>query len=195
LRADTREEGTAATVEEESLDKILKRLLEIDEQEDADAFLAPPGPVKRLFVYDELLSSEVLKRYLDKPHLEMVAQMPWHRLVFPKYFPPRKTGLASVARSLERNAVVWGVTIDVSIQDLSRLDRYKGLPNRYHRRNVYVQDRGGLKFAAFTYAISYPDKQPSKPSAELKQQMLAGARERNLPADYIAFLESIPALD
>jgi len=192
---DTREEGTGVSVKEESPDKLLKRLLEIDEEADTDAFLAPPGEVLRLFVYDELLMSEILKRYLDKPHLEMIAQMQRHRLVFPKYFPPRKTGLPSIVRSLDREDVVWGITIDVTGQDVSRLDHYKRIPNRYHRRSVDIQDRGGLKYAAFTYAISYPDKEPSKPSAEIKGQMLAGARERNLPADYIAFLESIPALD
>jgi len=188
-------EESELTVEEESPDKVLKRLLELDEKQETDAFLAPAGPVMRLFVYDELLLSEVLKRYLDKPHLEMIAQVPRHSLVFPRYFPPRKTGLASIVRSLERQDEVWGVTIDVSGQDLSRLDHYKGIPNRYHRRNIYVQDRGGLKYAAFTYAVSVPEKEPSRPSTELKELMLAGARERNLPANYIAFLESLPTLD
>lgn len=195
MEEEPREEESGVTVEEETPDKLLKRLLELDEEADTDAFLAPPGKVLRLFVYDELLSSEVLKRYLDKPHLEMIAQMPRHSLVFPKYFPPRKTGLASIVRSFEEADEVWGVTIDVTGQDLSRLDKYKGTPNRYHRRSIYVQDRGGLKYAAFTYTISAPDERPSKPSVELKAQMLAGARERNLPADYISFLESLPVLD
>jgi len=195
LDEEPREEESQVAVEEESSDKLLKRLLELDEQAEADTFMPSAGKIDRLFVYDELLLPEVLKRYLDKPHLEMVARMPRFRLLFPKYFPPRKTGLASIDRSPEQGDEVWGVTIDVTGQDISRLDRYKAVPNRYHYRGIYVQDRGGLRFPAVAYAISFPDKEPSKPSSELKELILAGASERSLPENYIEFLKSLPVLE
>ncbi len=178
---------------EEVLQDLLKAEPALKEQEAESIMPARTGKA-RLFVYDELLCSSVLKRYLDKPHTEMRVHVPRHRLTFPKYFAPSKSGLAHIERSGIPEDEVWGVTIDISNQDLSRLNRYKGAPNRYHLKTLWVMDRGGLRYPVTCYAVSVKDSEPSRPSRELLNLIIQGARERRLPASYIKWLESIETL-
>ncbi|MCD6283444.1 gamma-glutamylcyclotransferase [bacterium] len=175
--------------------EALSELAKLTEHPQEDSFL--PGDVRsdQLFVYDELLSPAVISRYLSHPRKGIIAHMPMHRLVFPKFFPPRNSGLASIVRSRVRDDSVWGITFDLAGQDLKRLDHYKGVPNRYHTRAVVVVDRGGRKSVAMTYVISAPDEEPSRPSKELLKLIVEGARTRNLPEDYVKMLWELETLD
>ncbi len=175
--------------------EVLAELVRLTEQPDEDSFL--PGDVQsdQLFVYDELLHPAVISRYLDHPRQRIVCHMPMHRLIFPKFFPPRNSGLSSVVRSRAPEDAVWGVTFDLAGQDLKRLDRYKGVPNRYHLRAVVVQDRGTIKSVAMTYVITAPDEKSSKPSKELLDTIVEGALHRKLPEDYIKSLRELETLD
>ncbi len=179
----------------EDPEKTLEQLTKLAAQEEADAFLPGAPRPDRLFIYDELLNYAVIQRYLDHPRQEMICRVPAHKLAFPKFLPPRQTGLASIVRSRDREDSVWGVCVDLKGQDLKLLERYKGTPDRYHRRGLVVTDRGDRKFDASTYVISTPDEAPSKPSKELLATIIAGANQRSLPEEYIKFLESIETLD
>jgi len=86
------------------------------------------------------------------------------------------------------------VTIDITNQDLTDLNRYKGAPDRYHLKSIWVRDRGDLRYPAVCYVVTVPDKEPSKPSRELLNDIVQGAVERMLPVEYIDFLRSIPVL-
>jgi len=189
------EDKTETGVAVDDPQQALTELTKLTEQPQEDSFL--PGDVRsdQLFVYDELLSPAVISRYLSHPRQGIIAHMPMHRLVFPKFFPPRNTGLASIVRSREREDAVWGITFDLADQDLKRLDHYKGVPNRYHMRAIVISDRGGRKSVAMTYVISAPDDEPSKPSKQLLEQIVEGARARNLPEDYVKALLDLATLD
>jgi gamma-glutamylcyclotransferase (GGCT)/AIG2-like uncharacterized protein YtfP len=189
------EDKTETDVAVDDPQEALAELTKLTEQPDEDSFL--PGDVRsdQLFVYDELLHPTVISRYLEHPRQRIICCMPMHRLIFPKFFPPKNSGLSSVVRSRTREDAVWGVTFDLANQDLKRLDRYKGVPNRYHLRAVVVQDRGGLKSVAMTYVISAPDKEPSKPSQEMRDTIVDGAFKRKLPEKYIESLRELETLD
>lgn len=189
------EDKTETDVAVDDPQKALSELTKLTEQPEEDSFL--PGDVRsdQLFVYDELLNPSVISRYLSHPRQGIIARMPMHKLIFPKFFPPRNTGLASITRSREREDSVWGITFDLANQDLKRLDHYKGVPNRYHMRAIVISDRGGRKSVAMTYVISVPDDEPSKPSKQLLEQIVEGARARNLPEEHIKLLQEIETLD
>jgi len=189
------EDKTETDVAVDDPQKAVTELVKLTEQPETDSFL--PGDVHsdQLFVYDELLSPSVISRYLSHPRQGIIAHMPSHKLVFPKFFPPRNTGLASIVRSRVREDSVWGITFDLADQDLKRLDHYKGVPNRYHMRAIVVSDRGGRKSVAMTYVISAPDDELSKPNKQLLEQIIEGARTRNLPEDYVKLLQELETLD
>ena len=188
-------EKNGSKIAVQSLEEALAELTKLDTEAEPDSFLPGVTRAERLFLYDELLQPELTARYLDKPRLDMVCRVAMAQLVFPKFHPPKNSGLASLARSPLRSDTVWGITVDIKGLDLKRLDRYKGAPNRYHRRGIVVLDRGDLKYPAATYVVSVPDPQPSKPSKELLTTIIEGAKIRNLPTDYIAFLEGLETLD
>ncbi len=190
------EEGEVS-VDDTSPEKVLEQLFRLDEQakeQENESILPSQLKVKRLFIFDELLNPVILRRYLEKPHMEMIAKLPRYKLVFPKFFPPRRTGLASIQRTGNPDDIVWGITVDVTHQDLSRLNRYKGTPNRYHMRTIWVRDRGDLRYPVLCYVISVPDEKPSKPSKELIDDIITGAKARGLPEEYIEWLSSIETL-
>ncbi len=191
---ETTEESVSTEIKpEEILEQIIKSDAEAREHEE-ESIMPSSTSKKRLFIYDELLYTTILKRYLDKPHMEMRVRATRWRLNFPKFFPPINSGLPSIERTENSEGEVWGITIDISNQDLSKLNRYKGAPNRYHMRNIWVMDRGGLRYPAMCYVVSVPDEKPSKPSVEMLNSIIVGAKERRLPASYIEFLQSLETL-
>lgn len=183
--------GVGAKDTEQALDNLLK----YEQKPKAESLLPASLKVDRLFIYDELLDFEIIKRYLNNPRQEFLCYMQVHRVWFPKYFLPKNTGLASIERTPNSSDVVWGVTINITGQDLTRLERYKGAPNRCHIRNVVVFDRGERRYPAKTFVVSVPDPEPSKPSKEYLSLMVEGARGRGLPGDYVKSLEAFETLD
>ena len=178
-------------------DRVLEELLKSEEsarEKEQESIMPVHAAKKRLFVFDELLRPSILGRYLSKPHMEMIVKLVGFRLCFPKYFAPRKTGLASIERTNDSNDIVWGVTIDITNQDLTDLNRYKGAPDRYYLKSIWIKDRGDLRYPAVCYVVTVPDKEPSRPSKELLDDIVQGAIERMLPTEYVHFLRSIPVL-
>jgi hypothetical protein len=176
-------------------EQALSDLLKYEQKPKAESLLPGSLKVERLFLYDELLDFEIIKRYLDNPKQEMLCYIPTHKVWFPKFFFPKNTGLASIDRTPNSEDKVWGVTINITGQDLTRLERYKGAPNRCHVCNVIVFDRGERRYPARTFVVSVPDPEPSKPSKEYLSLMVEGARGRGLPEDYVKMLESFETLD
>lgn len=179
----------------DNLQESLKELAELDTLPMDDAFMPSVGQIKRLFVYDELMHPAVISRYLESPSQEMICRAAGFALVFNKFFPPRNSGLASMVRTRMPQDTVWGVTFDVTDEKLDDLDHFKAVPNRFHQRGLQVVDRGGRKYTAKTYIVSVPDEVPSKPSKDMLELIVEGAKTRGLPEDYIALLAKWETLD
>lgn len=189
------EDKTGGGVGVDNIQEVLEELLKEGAKPKPKGFLTGKGQIDRLFVYDELLCPEIAKRYLHLPKQEMICFIPAHQLIFPKFFPPKNTGLPSIDRVTEAGNAVWGVTLDITGQDISRLEQYKGAPNRCHLRSIVVCDRGGRKYTARTYVVTAPDPEMSKPSKELMATIIEGAKARNLPEEYVKTLEALNTLD
>jgi len=179
----------------DNMQEALKELSELDAQPMEDAFMPSVGQIKRLFVYDELMHPSVISRYLQSPRQEMICRAPGFALVFNKFFAPRNSGLASMVRTRTPLDTVWGVTFDVTDEKMDDLDHFKAVPNRYHQRGLQVADRGGRKYTAKTYIVSVPDEVPSKPSKDMLELIVEGAKTRGLPEDYIAWLAKLETLE
>ena len=86
-------------------------------------------------------------------------------------------------------AMTWGVLYDIDSQDLKTLDEVEG---GYERVTVRVWKTYGNVVEAVTYVSTNLTDDPRAYEC-YKELVLSGAREHNLPRDYIAFLEELPS--
>jgi hypothetical protein len=85
---------------------------------------------------------------------------------------------------------VWGVAFDLESSEKPALDKAEGLGAGYSEKMVTITDHQGEQHAALIY---YADnKDPSlKPYSWYLRFVVDGARQHDLPADYIAALEDV----
>jgi hypothetical protein len=190
--------GAGAEQPEESTEGVLSpdALLEMLSLQASEAALFP-GSLREeyLFAYDLLLDQAQVSRYVKALQAVKIARLPHHRLVWPYYYRPLGTALPSLLRTNRDDDHVWGLLYDARQKDFRALEKALRTPNRYHRRAVGVQDRGGRRYTAFTYMLTLRDPVMSKPSASYLEQLVACATERALPAEWLDALKSVPVSD
>ncbi len=94
------------------------------------------------------------------------------------------SGKANLVENL--GAVTWGVLYLLKGSELDLLDR---IEIGYERMGVHVRQRDGTMIEAVTYVSQELTNDP-RPSREYKEYVLSGAREHDLPQDYLAYLEA-----
>ena len=87
------------------------------------------------------------------------------------------------------DAVTWGVIYEIDDGDMDTLDRIEG---GYDRCLVQICRPDGDAVEAVTYVSNNLTDDPTAYDW-YKQYLLSGAREHNLPQDYIAELEQLPS--
>ena len=92
---------------------------------------------------------------------------------------------------------VWGVVYEISAPDKARLDLIEGLGRDYFEREVTLSpaaaaNPGGVRI--YTASMQMIDGR-LRPYPWYKALVLEGAREHGLPADYVASLETVVALE
>ena len=145
-----------------------------------------------MFAYDLLMEQALVSRLVKKLLVAHVVSLPNHKLVWPYFYPPAGSSLPGLLRTNHEEDVVWGVLYDASGKDLSQLESYIRVPNRYHKRGVMTRDRGGRRIPAFTYTISIFDPVPVQPSTDYITQIVSCAEDRGLPGEWIEQLKSLP---
>lgn len=91
-------------------------------------------------------------------------------------------------------AEVWGIAYRITRRDLMRLDLTEGVPGRgYRHQFVEVEDIDAGRLRAVAY-IADGKPEDGRPSLRYITLLRDGARAHGLPADYIAFLDSVPHL-
>ena len=121
------------------------------------------------------------------------ARLPGWRLVFDK--PPLiPIGEAMANIVPDPEAEVLGVRYEITPADLAHLDFTEGVPiGNYRRIEVVVAPlAAAAEQPAFTLVSDRRDF-TLRPSHRYMAYLIAGAEEHDLPADYIAFLRSVPA--
>ena len=113
-----------------------------------------------------------------------------HLLLFNKKSVNDKSGKANVAA--RAGSDVWGVLYTIPDSDLGKLDKGEG---GYRRVRLSVRQTDGTSTDAWVYVAKKPDNDPAlRPYTWYKRFLVEGAREHSLPAEYIANLESIIAV-
>ena len=94
---------------------------------------------------------------------------------------------------------VWGVVYELSKDELKNLDKDEdfnpGRPygqNRLSRENCYVWREGDAKRPLLVSLYrGHPQPNPPLPDCDYKNLIVEGAKQWQLPADYIQEIESI----
>ena len=94
----------------------------------------------------------------------------------------------------EEGAETYGVLFELQADDLAHVELTEGvLIGNYRRIDVLAEPLGrGASVAAATLVTDARDAALA-PSERYRALLVAGAREHGLPADWITFLEGLPA--
>lgn len=117
-----------------------------------------------------------------------------HTLAFHK--PGRKdgTGKCDAHHTGALSDYLLGVIYRIDPDHRSSLDRIEGLGNGYTTKDVTVMSVSGKEIKAFTY-IATNINNDLKPFHWYKHHVVHGARENNLPSDYIERILLVESID
>ena len=113
------------------------------------------------------------------------ARLPDHQLAFTRYSRAEKGGVADIVP--EPGAEVWGALYEIDAPCVAALDEYEGAPRAYRREPVRVTDDAGLEREAVAYIGNKTGV--FAPSRQYLAQIARGAREHNLPEEYVRTIE------
>lgn len=86
---------------------------------------------------------------------------------------------------------VKGVLFDIDQEGLDALDEFEGYPQVFDRVQVEVEDDAGEKYQAWVYTESPGQFGGKEPRMEYWERVVAGAKENNLPIEWIQKLENL----
>lgn len=145
-----------------------------------------------IFAYGSNMCSGRLRDYGVAPEGKgRPAVLTGYTLTFDKKSTADGSGKANA--SVLANSNLWGVVYEISADLLSMLDKGEG---GYRRQRLPVRLADGSTAEVWTYSANKPSNDPElRPYTWYKRFIIEGAREHGLPAEYIAQLEHIQAVD
>ena len=114
-------------------------------------------------------------KYIKRAYLES------YKFVYDGYSKSRKGAVANIIE--EKGAVVWGGLFEIDQNDLASLDIYEGYPISYDRKTIKGKDENKNIYEAIGYFRK--GKSIGTPADDYRNVVLQGARDCNLPDEYI----------
>jgi len=136
---------------------------------------------KYYFAYGSNMNHKQMRRRCPNSRYLSRALLRDYKFVFDGYSRSRKGSVANVIKS--RGDIVWGGIFEIDRECLSSLDRYEGYPKSYDRRVIQVRDDEGKEFKVVIYLRGA--KAIGQPSKAYREVILEGARDCNLPQEYV----------
>jgi hypothetical protein len=145
-----------------------------------------------IFAYGSNMCSGRIRDYRVHPISSCVAKLTGYDLCFDKRSGDG-SGKVNIVPSKNKDSEIWGVIYEISHTDLDKLDEgEKG----YYRSEIVVSTKDGSNVKAWDYMAqeSFITK-GLKPYTWYKRFLVEGAREHDLPEDYIAKLNTAEAVN
>ncbi len=117
---------------------------------------------------------------------EEVARLENYELVFNK---KARGGSATANIRPAPGKTVHGVLYKIPESAYRNLDRFEGVPEHYRRIEVLATNGAGKKIAAQAYIATKVEK-GLRPAPHYLQVILDGAKEHNLPEEYIGQIKA-----
>jgi gamma-glutamylcyclotransferase len=161
------------------------------------------GPPAVYFAYGRNMGSVAMELACPGHRFLGVAELRGHRLAFTRRSVRTGTGVADIVAAAGES--LWGALYELDAARLTALDEKEGAGWAYERRAVRVVPGGAgdaprtspadQEVEAFAYAVIARDGEHVAPSREYVEALLRGARERGLPAAYVAALGAVASDD
>lgn len=142
------------------------------------------------FAYGSNMAESIMADWCGAHRFVGPARLDGFALVFLRDSVRWKAGAADVVPQPE--SVVWGALYELPEEDLAALDRKEFHGSGYQRREVEVVVNGAGRRPAVTYEVIEKAPRELVPKLEYLDLLVAGARERGLPGDYVEWLEALP---
>jgi gamma-glutamylcyclotransferase len=142
------------------------------------------------FAYASNMAHEVMARLCPRHAYLGIARLADYHLAFTRRSLKTGTGVADIVPA--RGKVVWGVLYEIGNRELDAVDRKEGYGWAYTRVTVPVRlEADGQDRNAVTYVVLSREPTEVPPSRRYLRQVIAAARERGLPAQYVQRLEAV----
>ncbi len=140
------------------------------------------------FAYGSNLNKGQMKRRCPSSEFAGIARLDGYKLAFTRYSTKRKGGVASIEKS--EGDCVWGALYKVADEDIESLDKHEGVPYSYLRNDeIQVASPDGKPVQVFTYLANKTAY--FTPHKDYLQQIIRGASQAELPAEYIEELKGV----
>jgi hypothetical protein len=134
-----------------------------------------------------------IKRFLDRvPSAKKVETgvLEKHELKFHKVSKIDGSAKCDASETGNPEHLLYGVVFHIAEEEKPALDKKEGLGFGYEQKNVQIILRNGSTLDAFTYYATNIDPD-LKPLDWYKEHVIRGARENELPSEYILTIEAI----
>ena len=145
------------------------------------------------FAYGSNMSTRRLGHRISSAHKLGVAILSGHQLKFHKRSLKDDSAKCDIAQTDLEGDRVYGVLFDIHDADREVLGGYEGVGQGYEIKTVDVR-MGEEHCQAFAYYATLIEND-LRPYHWYKQHVLAGARENDLPADYLAMIEAVESME
>jgi gamma-glutamylcyclotransferase (GGCT)/AIG2-like uncharacterized protein YtfP len=139
-----------------------------------------------LFAYGSAMAESEIQAVAPGASFAGRARLDGYALAFRRRSRRWGGGAADIVPS--EGEAVWGAVYELPAGTLDILDAREGEGFAYRRLPVELE-LDGARVAAETYEVIHKEPADLPPSAAYTEAMLAGARERGLPDDYVEELE------
>jgi gamma-glutamylcyclotransferase (GGCT)/AIG2-like uncharacterized protein YtfP len=113
------------------------------------------------------------------------AKLVGYKFVYDGYSGNRKGAVANIIETKDFKDIVWGGLFEISEANRDALDCYEGYSGGiYNRKEIYVHDSNYKKCKALVYYLR-DGKEIGKPSEDYRNIILQGAKDCDLPQEYI----------
>ena len=106
------------------------------------------------------------------------AELKGFKLVFDAYSASWRGGVANLEE--DESSKVYGVAYKITSEQLEKLDKFEGVPQRSARIGVEIEVEGIGKVKAMTHVAVNPRKGQVYPSREYLGAMIKGAKQHGL---------------
>ena len=148
----------------------------------------------KYFAYGSNMLTERLTLRVPEARCLGVARVPGHRLTFHKRSDD-KSGKCDLPKTGSNSDVAYGVLFDVPDSQRRALDDAEGLGHGYTDAPIEVLDADSCPVSAIGYfATKDAINLELAPYDWYHCLVVSGARQHNLPADYVASITAVPSV-
>ncbi|RTR39686.1 gamma-glutamylcyclotransferase [Shewanella canadensis] len=147
----------------------------------------------KYFAYSSNMSLLRLRQRVPSVEKVGVFVLKAHELRFHK-IGKDGSGKCDAFRTNNIDDVVIGAIFEINEDEKEALDRAEGLGYGYGEKTVNVQNDAGDIFEVFTYCATKTDSS-LQPFSWYLNHVVIGAKETNVPTQYLAVIESIECIE